>query len=44
MQYPSGPAGATLDAPLGLDDLTALRREVRDLAESRNAVILAHNY
>jgi quinolinate synthase len=44
MQYPSGPAGATLDAPLGLDDLPALRREVRDLAESRNAVILAHNY
>ena len=29
---------------LALDDLPALRREVRDLAEERNAVILAHNY
>src|SRR5881398_1593301 len=44
MQYPSGPAGATLDAPLVLEDIPALKREVRALAESRNAVILAHNY
>src|SRR5881398_4199103 len=44
MQNPSGPAGAILDAPLGLDDLPALRREVRALAQERNAVILAHNY
>jgi quinolinate synthase len=29
---------------LTLDDLPALRREVRALAEERNAVILAHNY
>jgi quinolinate synthase len=44
MQSPSGPAGATLDAPLVLEDIPALKREVRALAESRNAVILAHNY
>jgi quinolinate synthase len=44
MQFPSGPAGATLDAPLVLEDIPALKREVRALAESRNAVILAHNY
>ena len=29
---------------LALENLPALRREVRDLAEERNAVILAHNY
>ncbi|MEA2397254.1 MAG: quinolinate synthase [Thermoleophilaceae bacterium] len=44
MQSPTGPAGATLDAPLVLEDIPALTREVRALAESRNAVILAHNY
>ena len=44
MQSPTGPAGATLDAPLVLEDIPALKREVRALAESRNAVILAHNY
>jgi quinolinate synthase len=44
MQFPSGPAGATMDAPLVLEDIPALKREVRALAESRNAVILAHNY
>ncbi|MFL5781435.1 MAG: quinolinate synthase NadA, partial [Thermoleophilaceae bacterium] len=44
MQFPSGPAGATMDAPLLLEDIPALKREVRALAESRNAVILAHNY
>jgi quinolinate synthase len=44
MQSPSGPGGATLDAPLLLEDIPALKREVRALAESRNAVILAHNY
>src|SRR5213596_1936443 len=44
MQYPSGPAGATVDAPLILEDIPALKREVRALAEARNAVILAHNY
>src|ERR671936_1968808 len=40
----TGSAGATLDAPLVLEDIPALKREVRQLAESRNAVILAHNY
>jgi quinolinate synthase len=44
MHFPSGPAGATMDAPLLLEDIPALKREVRALAESRNAVILAHNY
>src|SRR5437868_2886987 len=44
MQFPSGPGGATLDAPLILEDIPALKREVRALAEERNAVILAHNY
>jgi quinolinate synthase len=33
-----------MDAPLLLEDIPALKREVRALAESRNAVILAHNY
>ena len=44
MQVTGGSAGATLDAPLVLEDIPALKREVRQLAESRNAVILAHNY
>jgi quinolinate synthase len=44
MHSPSGPSGATVDAPLLLEDIPALKREVRALAESRNAVILAHNY
>jgi quinolinate synthase len=44
MQSTSGPAGATLAPPLVLEDIPALKREVRALAESRNAVILAHNY
>src|SRR5256714_8457649 len=44
MQYQSDPAGATLDAPLILEDIPALKREVRELAAERNAVILAHNY
>src|SRR2546427_1307844 len=44
MHFPSGPGGATVDAPLILEDIPALKREVRALAEERNAVILAHNY
>src|SRR5256884_9038865 len=44
MQFPSGPGGATLDAPLILEDIPALKREIRALAEERNALILAHNY
>ncbi|MEJ7789278.1 MAG: quinolinate synthase NadA, partial [Thermoleophilaceae bacterium] len=37
------PAGAT-QAPLELENIPALKREVRALADERNAVILAHNY
>ena len=37
------PAGAN-GAPLVLENIPALKREVRALAEQRNAVILAHNY
>src|SRR2546421_9594207 len=44
MQFPSGPGGATVDAPLNLEDIPALKREVRALAKERNALILAHNY
>src|SRR5213593_1938316 len=33
-----------LDSPLVLEDIPALKREIRALAEERNAVILAHNY
>jgi quinolinate synthase len=36
------PGGIAL--PLAIEDIPALRREVRELAEARNAVILAHNY
>src|ERR687897_3081544 len=31
-------------APLGIDDIPSMQREVRALAAARNAVILAHNY
>jgi quinolinate synthase len=41
MQYPSMPSGGPL---LTLDDIPALKREVRALADERDAVILAHNY
>jgi quinolinate synthase len=41
MQYPTMPSGGPL---LTLDDIPALKREVRALAGERNAVILAHNY
>jgi quinolinate synthase len=33
-----------MNAPLTLENIPALKREVRALAEERNAVILAHNY
>ncbi|MBA2255634.1 MAG: quinolinate synthase NadA [Thermoleophilaceae bacterium] len=33
-----------MSATLALDNIPALKREVRALAEQRNAVILAHNY
>jgi quinolinate synthase len=37
---PGGPA----QAPLALEDISALQKEVRALAAERDAVILAHNY
>ena len=37
------PAGQA-PAPLQLEHIPALKREVRALAEQRDAVILAHNY
>ncbi len=36
--------GATADGPLMLENIPALQAEVRALARSRGAVILAHNY
>jgi quinolinate synthase len=36
--------GATTDGPLMLENIPALQAEVRELARSRGAVILAHNY
>src|SRR6188472_3995332 len=40
---PSNTLPAT-GAPLTLENIPALKNEVRALAEERNAVILAHNY
>jgi len=37
-------AGAPVDTPLTLEDIPALKAEVRALARERDAVILAHNY
>ena len=37
-------AGSTVASPLILEDIPALKAEVRKLAHERNAVILAHNY
>src|SRR3954471_7541236 len=36
--------GGGINLPLALEDFATLKREVRALAEERNAVILAHNY
>jgi quinolinate synthase len=44
MQSPTMPMAGAFDAPLALEDIPALKREVRELAQRRNAVILAHNY
>ena len=45
MQYPTTTLpGGGIDLPLALEDIPALKREVRALAEEQNAVILAHNY
>ncbi len=38
------PVLGALDAPLMLENIPALQREIRDLAEQRDALILAHNY
>jgi quinolinate synthase len=38
------PVLGALDAPLMLENIPALQREIRVLAEERDAVILAHNY
>ena len=43
MQLPMAPTGAAIDLPTAVEDLPALKREVRELARERNAVILAHN-
>jgi len=45
MQYPTTTLrGGGIDLPLAIEDIPSLKREVRALAEERNAVILAHNY
>ena len=45
MPYPTTTLpGGGIDLPLALEDIPSLKREVRALAEERNAVILAHNY
>ena len=38
------PMTGVLDAPLMLENIPALQKEVRELASLRDAVILAHNY
>jgi quinolinate synthase len=41
----AAPTGAAINLPMaGAEDIPALKREVRELARERNAVILAHNY
>ena len=44
MQYPMTLTAEGINLPLALEDIPSLKREVRALAEERNAVILAHNY
>ena len=44
MQSPPTLPGGGINLPLALEDIPALKRQVRALAEERNAVILAHNY
>src|SRR5689334_11680953 len=45
MQHPTTTLpGGGIDLPLAIEDIPALKREVRALAEERDAVILAHNY
>jgi quinolinate synthase len=38
------PVLGALDAPLMLENIPALQQEIRELAQDRRAVILAHNY
>jgi quinolinate synthase len=45
MQVETAPTGVPIQLPVaGAEDVPALQREVRRLAQERNAVILAHNY
>ncbi len=44
MPVQTTPPAGQAPAPLELEHIPALKREVRALAEQRNAVILAHNY
>jgi len=44
MNPPTTLPGEGIALPLAVEDFSSLKREVRALAEERNAVILAHNY
>jgi quinolinate synthase len=45
MTVQTAPSGAAIQLPMAADeDVRALQHEVRELAQQRNAVILAHNY
>jgi quinolinate synthase len=44
MPVQTKPDAGPAQAPLELEDIPALKREVRELAVARDAVILAHNY
>jgi quinolinate synthase len=45
MTVQTAPTGAAIQLPMAADeDVRALQHEVRELAQQRNAVILAHNY
>jgi quinolinate synthase len=44
MPVQTAPRTGPAHAPLELENIPALKREVRELARARNAVILAHNY
>src|SRR5256885_15901519 len=44
MQVSTVPPGAPIELPMAVEDVPMLQREVRRLAQERNAVILAHNY
>src|SRR5438046_10734619 len=45
MTVDTAPAGVPIKLPMAVhEDVRALQREVRELAQERDAVILAHNY